>query len=252
MTPVGAVSPFLQLLLSCEHGGNRVPPELANLFQSPEAQAALASHRGWDPGAIPLARALARRTGAPLLDWTVSRLVVDTNRSRGHSRLFSEFTGGLSALERNEVIQRWWNPHREAVEGEIRARMREGGVVLHLGIHTFTPVLDGRTRTVDVGILYDPSREGEVGWGHQLVEVLRTGMLGLRIRRNAPYRGIADGLVTHLRRQFPPQAYLALELEVNQALVGPGRPGAAALRERVAELLGRVLPRGVSAPTPGA
>ncbi|MEX2528831.1 MAG: N-formylglutamate amidohydrolase [Gemmatimonadota bacterium] len=246
MTPPAAASPPPELFLTCEHGGNRVPSQLAHHFSSPEAKSALASHRGWDPGALLLARALARHTGAPLLGWTVSRLVADTNRSQGHPRLFSEFTRGLPATARKEILERWWQPHRAAVEGEIRARMRKGGVVLHLGIHTFTPVLDGRTRAVDVGMLYDPSRAGEVGWGLQLVDVLRTGMPQLRIRRNAPYRGISDGLVTYLRRQFPPEGYLALELEVNQAHVRPGAPGGEALRERLAELLGSVLP------TPGA
>lgn len=242
MTTPEEAAPLPHLLLTCEHGGCRVPSDLESLFKSPEAQAALPSHRGWDPGALPLARDLARSTGAPLLTWDVSRLVADTNRSPGHPRLFSEFTRGLPAPERKAILHRWWKPHREAVEGEIRALLQRGNVVLHLGIHTFTPVLEGRERTMDVGVLYDPSRQGEVEWGVRIVDGFRSGLPELRIRRNAPYRGIADGLVTHLRRRFPPEAYLALELEVNQALVGPDAPDADALRQRVAELLGRILP----------
>ena len=45
-----------RLLLTCEHGGNRIPPEYRALFRG--ATAALASHRGWDPGALALARRL--------------------------------------------------------------------------------------------------------------------------------------------------------------------------------------------------
>ena len=40
-----------------------------------------------------------------------------------------------------------------------------------------------------------------------------------RVRRNYPYAGKGDGLTSHLRRQFPPRAYVGIELEVNQAIV---------------------------------
>jgi hypothetical protein len=45
----------------------------------------------------------------------------------------------------------------------------------------------------------------------------------LRVRRNYPYRGQADGLPTWLRRKFPDRAYVGLEFELNQALVGTSR-----------------------------
>jgi len=48
--------------------------------------------------------------------------------------------------------------------------------------------------------------------------VRRVRVPGLRVRRNYPYRGAADGLTTHLRRQLGPR-YLGVELEINQALL---------------------------------
>jgi hypothetical protein len=42
---------------------------------------------------------------------------------------------------------------------------------------------------------------------------------GLRVRRNYPYRGVADGFTTALRRRFPADLYLGIELEVNQRLL---------------------------------
>jgi hypothetical protein len=39
------------------------------------------------------------------------------------------------------------------------------------------------------------------------------------VRRNYPYAGKGDGLTAHLRRRFPPGAYVGIELEVNQAIV---------------------------------
>jgi hypothetical protein len=44
------------------------------------------------------------------------------------------------------------------------------------------------------------------------------------VRRNYPYRGVSDCLVTTLRRQFAGERYLGLEIEVNQKLPR-GEPG---------------------------
>ena len=44
-------------LVTCEHGGNDIPPRYAPLFRG--RRALLASHRGYDPGALVTARALA-------------------------------------------------------------------------------------------------------------------------------------------------------------------------------------------------
>ena len=46
------------LLITCEHGGNRVPHAYRNLFAS--ASRLLQSHRGYDAGALALAREIAR------------------------------------------------------------------------------------------------------------------------------------------------------------------------------------------------
>jgi len=57
------------LLLSCEHGGNEVPPGYAALFLG---QASLLdSHRGWDPGALELGQQMANACGVPLHAATV-------------------------------------------------------------------------------------------------------------------------------------------------------------------------------------
>jgi predicted N-formylglutamate amidohydrolase len=44
------------LLLTCEHGDNRIPREYAALFEG--TKDVIASHRGWDPGALDCARSL--------------------------------------------------------------------------------------------------------------------------------------------------------------------------------------------------
>src|SRR5205085_5679739 len=77
------------VLVTCEHGGNRVPAQFRRWFAG--AEKALASHRGFDPGALAMARMLAKCLDAELIFATVSRLVVELNRSSHNPRVFSAF-----------------------------------------------------------------------------------------------------------------------------------------------------------------
>lgn len=210
-----------ELLLTCEHAGNEVPARWRPLFRG--ADALLRSHRGWDPGALGLARALARATGAPLIATRRTRLLADPNRSEGHPRLFSERTRDLPPEERERLLASVWRPHRDAVAARVAALRAEGATILHVGVHSFTPVLDGVRRTADVGLLYDPARGAEAETAARWQAALAAIEPALRVRRNYPYRGTSDGLTTTLRRRWA-DGYLGIELEVGQALLtGPAR-----------------------------
>jgi predicted N-formylglutamate amidohydrolase len=227
----------MPLVLSCEHGGRQIPAPYRPLFVG--AERVLESHRGWDPGALSVASRVARRTGAPLHAVKVSRLLVDTNRSPGHPRVFSTYTRDLSLETRRELLARYHAPHHEAVAREVAALGR-GGAVFHLSVHSFTPVLDGVRREVDLGVLYDPRRGYEKALAMALKGALERRLPALRVRRNAPYRGVSDGLTKVLRGRFPDPGYAGLELEVSQRfLVEP--PGIAALGRAIAEAVVEVI-----------
>jgi predicted N-formylglutamate amidohydrolase len=83
------------LLITCEHGGNRIPAAYRSLFIG--RKALLATHRGYDAGALVMAEALSISLRAPLVSSTVSRLLVDLNLSVGNPQLFSEMTRGEPA-----------------------------------------------------------------------------------------------------------------------------------------------------------
>ena len=211
------------LLFTCEHAGNCVPAAYRSLFAPHHAL--LASHRGWDPGALPIARALAREFHAPLLFTTVTRLLVEPNRSPHHPSLFSFISKALSEYEKQRAIDLYYAPHRSAVAAAVRDQFVEGRRVVHIGVHTFTPELDGVIRRADIGLLYDPRRARERTFCSRWVETLQHLHPDLRVRRNYPYRGAADGLTTSLRRAFPANAYVGIELEVNQAIATSSDPG---------------------------
>ena len=229
------------LLLTCEHGGAQVPSRYRALFQTRAAREALRTHRGSDHGALALARALHRSLGAPLFESTVTRLLVDLNRSVGHPQLFSEFSKPLDAAERAALLARHYFPHREAVESWIDEQVARRREVVHIGVHSFTPRLAGRVRTADVGLLYDPGRAGELRFCRDWQAALRALDATLRVRRNYPFLGKADGFVTHLRRAFPPRKYLGIELEVNQARLEAPSPRRR-LTRLIADSVAAVLP----------
>lgn len=228
----------LAVVLSCEHGGNEVPAAYRHLFEG--AEELLASHRGHDPGTLELGQALARAFEVPLIATTVTRLLVDTNRSRGNRTLFSERSRGLGKAEKEEVLARWHEGHRQEVSDRVE-NLLEHSAVLHLGIHSFTPCLDGEERNFDIGWLYDSRRPEERGMADALIAALRARRPDLRQRRNAPYLGSADGLTTTLRRRFVEKPYLGLELEVNQRHpLGAPEPWKRLIEDLVAAIRGGV------------
>jgi len=204
-------------LITCEHGGNRIPAPYRALFRG--QRALLDSHRGHDPGALVMARALARAFQAPLVSSTVSRLLIDLNRSIGHPSLFSAATRGASKERRARIVELYYLPYRVQVERLVRTSIGRGRRVVHISSHSFTPELNGKVRQADVGLLYDPGRPGEVELCARWKTSLEALMPGLRVRRNYPYAGKGDGLTSYLRSCFPSATYVGIELEINQRIV---------------------------------
>jgi predicted N-formylglutamate amidohydrolase len=221
------------LILTCEHGGSVVPVKYRGLFASRAAQTALRSHRGADLGALPLARLLARRLGAPLILSSVSRLLVELNRSPAHPRLYSEYSAALDESERRRLLAEYYHPHRERVVKAIGAGLRRYRRVVHVAVHSFTPLLAGSKRSADIGLLYDSRRESERGFCRRWKAAILALDATCRVQRNYPYRGRDDGLTTALRRVFDEPRYLGIELELNNALL----TGAVDRRRRTSDLI---------------
>lgn len=207
------------LLLTCEHGGAAVPARWREVMAG--AEPVLRTHRAYDAGALAVARALARRLGAPLVASTVTRLLVDLNRSEHNPRRFSEWTAGLPAAQRRALDDTIAVPHRGRIDAALAQALRESGRVLHVAVHSFTPVLGSTPRDFDVGLLYDPGRAFERAVAAAWVGALAPVVQG--VRRNAPYRGVADGLTRALRMLHPNERYAGLELELNQRCLVDGR-----------------------------
>ena len=204
-------------IITCEHGGNRVPAPYRPLFRG--QMTLLDSHRGYDHGSLVMAKALASAFAAPLVASTVSRLLIDLNRSIGHPQLFSAVSRTAPAQTRAKIVEQHYRPYRGQVESLVGQAMSRGHRVIHISSHSFTAELDGKVRSADVGLLYHPSRRGEAETCARWKDTLAALAPQLRVRRNYPYAGKGDGLTSHLRAHFAQSDYVGIELEVNQGIV---------------------------------
>jgi predicted N-formylglutamate amidohydrolase len=215
--------PPVALILTCEHAGHSVPPMFRHLFR--DNRQILQTHEGYDIGALAVARNLARSLSVPLFFAPETRLLIDQNRSLENRNLFSRFSQKATESQKNAIIADIYRPHRERIIHRIRMMMDANRPVLHCAIHSFTPVLHGRVRSADIGILYDPSSSFERRTVKGIRKHLTSSLPDFRIRFNYPYRGTSDGLTTSLRVLFGRTVYAGIEIEINQALFRSGAPG---------------------------
>ncbi len=223
------------IILSCEHASNAVPSFVANLFADQKEK--LATHRGYDIGAEPVFEKL--RTLLPVLyaaKGNCTRLAIDLNRSGNHPARFSPATKNISQVLRCK-LEKIWIDFRNSIEKEIRTFLKRNSkqTILHLSIHTFTPVLEGKERLAEIGLLYDPGCPQELALAKAWKEKLHAKVPECRIRLNYPYQGKSDGHTSSLRKKFGSR-YLGIEVEMNQAWLTTQTPA------KVARLLAETLP----------
>lgn len=206
------------LVITCEHATAQIPKEYAFLFDKDKA--VLNTHRAIDFGAKEMALNFNKNLSCTFFQMaTASRLLIDCNRSLSNKTCFSEWTDGLGTQEKETIIQTYYQPFRTAVLNAIQQEIAKKRRILHLSIHSFTPVFAGVERTTDIGLLYDSKRSSERQFALKWRKILREFSPTYRIKMNSPYQGTSDGHTTALRKLFPDALYTGLELEVNQAIL---------------------------------
>jgi predicted N-formylglutamate amidohydrolase len=200
------------LFLSCEHGGNEVPAAYRPWFKG--AKAVLGSHRGIDIGALDLFEHLRSLASASVSN-RLSRLCIEFNRSEGSEQWFSEYTASLPPHLQEPLIQAYME-YRNGFAESVQQAIHGGHQVVHVSVHSFTPVLDGVERDCDIGLLFDPKHANEKHFCQAWHDGLVRRAPGLRVRMNYPYKGTSDGFTRTLRKHFSPAPYSGIEIEVNQ------------------------------------
>lgn len=189
----GLRGPFL---FTCDHACNRIPSELGSLGMAPDQ---LSSHIGWDPGALPVAQALAARFQSPLIHGGYSRLVVDLNRPPESADSMPTTSAGvavpgnigLSKLDRERRLDALFHPYHETIDALIGERRRLLRPTILIALHSFTPDYPGETRPWHIGVIY--RRDG--GLGSALFQALHASK-HVRVGDNQPFQIQDEGDVT--------------------------------------------------------
>ncbi|MEF3048265.1 N-formylglutamate amidohydrolase [Pseudotabrizicola sp. L79] len=226
-----------RILLVCEHASHHIPPEWDGLGLTAAEQLA---HIAWDPGALDLARGLARRLDACLVHAPVSRLVYDLNRAPdqagampAQSEVFTvPGNAAISAEERARRTQAVYVPFHDDLHIEVARRMALGLAPVIVTIHSFTPVYFGAPRAVEFGIIHDAD-------DRMARAILAHAPVGLKAELNAPYSA-ADGVTHTLRLQANPYRLANAMLEIrNDLIVTPA--AAEAMADQLAPCLSAAL-----------
>jgi len=206
-----------QLVITCEHASNRVPPPLTTVDDDSYA---LGAHWGWDIGAAEVARELVRLKGCCAIMSRFSRLVIDANRPTDHGELIRRrvegtplsFNDGIDNAEVERRIQTYYEPYHRAIDLLCGERIDAGGDVVLFSVHSFTPQLGDFIRDMEMGVLFD---------AHDAVAGRFAGHLddaGFKVALNEPYSG-RTGLIFAASRHGNAHGVIYLELEIRQDLV---------------------------------
>jgi predicted N-formylglutamate amidohydrolase len=173
--PARAASPWL---LVVDHAGNAVPRSLRGLGVAPSD---LADHIGIDIGIWPVSQRVAADLGAPAIGQAYSRLVIDCNRQPGTPTCIPTMSDGRDIPGNRNAdapprVAEIFLPYHAAIDAELARQP------LLCAMHSFTRVLGGRRRSVDIGVIHGPSS--------RLADAILQGLAGsgLDVQRNAPYQ----------------------------------------------------------------
>jgi predicted N-formylglutamate amidohydrolase len=160
---------------------------------------------------------MSQRLAAPLIANEYSMGLIDVTRSLHHRALFPPPTRTWPAEDRQRLIDQIHTPYRQQIRSEIERLFSQNSYVIHLSIRTFPLRHSGKIRRADAGLLYDPSRDEEVGLCLDWIDEMYEAIPMLRVRRNYPRRGTTDSITKSMRSEFANRSYLGIEVLLNRA-----------------------------------
>jgi len=226
-------SPFV---IVCDHASNRIPAKYGDLGLSATQRL---SHIAWDPGALAVSRALSETLDAPLVQSTVSRLIIDCNRDLDAPDLIwtlSEATRiaaneNLDDDERQYRIDRVHRPYHASIETLLEARRHAGQETVLVCVHSFTPVYHGEARPWPIGLIHG----ADTRYTQALFDALAAEEPGLNIGWNQPYAAL-NGVTLTLEKHGDGRGLDATMIEIrNDEILEPA--GVALWSSRLARCL---------------
>ena len=190
--PFRVLNPLAEqpILLICDHASSRFPKSLGDMGLDPFARRC---HLAVDIGAGPVTERLAKRLGVTAVVHNYSRLIVDCNRQLMDPSAFLEYGDGILVPGNRNLHQEdkdlratalYW-PYHCAVDEQVERLRKAGPLPAFISIHSFTPVLNGESRSVQMGVLWDKDERLR----NIFLEGLRDA--GYLVGDNEPYSGKA-------------------------------------------------------------
>ena len=191
-SPFYVVNPLSKspVLLVCDHASCRFPRALGDMGLDPFARRC---HLAIDIGAGKLTETIAKSLGVTAVIAQYSRLVVDCNRELMDPGAFLEYGDGilvpgnrnLSQAEKDARAKAIYWPYHNAIDDQVERLQALGPDPAFISVHSFTPVLNGIAREVQMGVLWDKdSRLSDI-----FIEEFRAA--GFLTGDNEPYSGRA-------------------------------------------------------------
>ncbi|WP_269931367.1 N-formylglutamate amidohydrolase [Aminobacter sp. HY435] len=223
------------IVLLCDHARRELPEEYGDLGLPP---AEFDRHIAYDIGAEQVTRKLAAIMGLPAVLANFSRLLIDPNRGEDDPTLIRQLYDGsvipgnypMSQDERERRLEKFYRPYHDAVGAMISSvHKQSASSPLILSIHSFTPVMQGRSRPWHAGVLWD--MDHRAAW--PLIELLATDP-ELVVGDNEPYDGALRG--DTMFKHCIVNGFAHALLEIRQDLIGDDA-GTTAWAQRLAPIV---------------
>lgn len=148
------------LIILCEHASNHIPAEYHGLGL-PAAE--LERHIAWDIGAADVSRKMCEMMEVPAVLGSASRLLIDPNREPDHPTLVPGESDGTIIPANRELTPQAiearrhaiYDPFHAAADQLIERYLSDGITPLVVGMHSFTPEMNGEARPWQIGFLWN-------------------------------------------------------------------------------------------------
>lgn len=205
------------VVLLCDHATNHVPAAYDNLGL---ADKHFEDHIAYDIGAEAVTRKICELMGAPAVLGPVSRLLIDCNRGEDQASIIPAVSDEVRVPANQELSAEaiairkaaYYHPFHTACETILFEHIEADVVPLVMGVHSFTPELNGEKRAWHVGFLWNEDPR------------LAQAMIGLMEREtdlivgdNLPYSG--RDLYYTMQRHGADHGLPQTTLEIRQDLI---------------------------------
>lgn len=212
----------IKFIFTVEHAGRETPSGMAEACGIKEPQ--LLSHRGFDEGALQAAVMLSGLfPGSKVFSFPWTRLLIDANRNP--KTALQARSAKLSASQKQFLLKaykEYRNSVYDFLDSTFESRPADRMVIV--SVHSFTPVLKGKVRPTELGLLYRPQKFFEKKFANILRQSLVQNLKFSWVTHfNRPYLGSTDCFLNDVLDRYPQCAGVFLEFNQRVLLDKSGR-----------------------------